>query len=73
MNGYTPADLAAALAAGVPTILAYVGAAVGAALVLFVAFIGIRAGFRFFKSLAGESRGVDMAAFYDKRDAARWE
>ena len=62
MTGYTPADLAAALAAGVPTILGYVGAGVGGAVVLFVAFVGIRAALRFFSRLVfwtADERGID--------------
>lgn len=50
-EGYTPADLTADLAAGVPTILAWVGAGIGGGIVLMLAFMGIRKGFTFFKSI----------------------
>ena len=48
---YTPEDLATDLAAGVPTILGWVGAGIGGGIVLMLAFIGIRKGFGFFKSI----------------------
>lgn len=50
-GGYTPDKLAADLAAGVPTILAWVGAGVGGGIVLMLAFMGIRKGFAFFKGI----------------------
>lgn len=51
VGGYTPGDLTTDLAAGVPTILAWVGAGIGGGIVLMLAFMGIRKGFAFFKSI----------------------
>ena len=74
MTGYTPADLAAALAAGIPTILAYVGAGVGAALALFVAFLGIRAAFRFFRDLTNLRKdGSSGGGGWSAEDEAQWQ
>lgn len=67
MAAYTPAELATDLAGSLAVVLPYVGAGVGGALLLFFAFLGIRAGYRFFRSISGESRGVDMVSFYNSR------
>ena len=50
--GYGPSDLTADLAAGVADVLPYVGAGVGGGVILLFAFMGIRKGFSFFKSIA---------------------
>tara|TARA_R110002124_G_scaffold225554_1_gene390886 strand:+ start:2582 stop:2776 length:195 start_codon:yes stop_codon:yes gene_type:complete len=49
---YTPANLTTDLAAGVATVLPWVGAGVGGGVILMFAFMGIRKGFAFFKSVA---------------------
>lgn len=48
---YTPADMAAAFSTQIPVVLAWVGAGVGAAIVLMLAFLGIRKAFEFFQGL----------------------
>jgi len=53
MTGYTPADFAAQLGGAVLVILPWVGVAVAAGLLLFFAFLGIRAGIGFFLGTAG--------------------
>lgn len=49
---YTPAALTTDLAAGVATVLPWVGAGVGGGVILMFAFLGIRKGFAFFKGVA---------------------
>ena len=49
---YDPATFTTDLTAGVATVLPWVGAAVGAGIVLMFAFMGIRKGLQFFKSVA---------------------
>lgn len=49
---YTPAALTADLAAGVATVLPWVGAGVGGGVILMFAFLGIRKGFGFFRGIA---------------------
>lgn len=49
---YTPAEMTTDLAAGVATVLPWVGAGIGGGVLLFFAFLGIRKGFQFFRSLA---------------------
>lgn len=49
---YTPVTFAADLAAGAVTILPWVGAGVGAGVLLMLTFLGIRKGIGFFKGTA---------------------
>jgi hypothetical protein len=49
--GYDPADLTTDLAAGTATVLPWVGAGVGGGVILMFAFLGIRKGFAFFRSI----------------------
>lgn len=49
---YDPSSLTADLTAGVATVLPWVGAGVGGGVVLLFAFMGIRKGFQFFRSIA---------------------
>jgi hypothetical protein len=49
---YDPATLTTDLAAGVLTVLPWVGAGVGGGIVLMFAFMGIRKGLSFFKGVA---------------------
>lgn len=65
---YSPIDLLLSLTDGAPVALGWVGVAVGAALVLFGAFYGIRAGFRFFRMVVGDgyiSRKGDADPYND--------
>lgn len=74
--GYTPGDMTTDVLAAAGTILPYVGAGVGGAVLLLFVFLGIRAGFRWFMYVTGDSRGVDMVAFYNEqgaRDRAAWD
>lgn len=48
---YDPAQLTADLTAGVATVLPWVGAGVGGGVVLMFAFMGIRKGLSFFRSV----------------------
>lgn len=63
MDAYTPTDMASQLADGVAVVLPWVGAAVAAALVLFFAFKGIRAGIAFFQDVAELRRTRGDAGF----------
>ena len=68
MDGYTAADLLGQLGDGVQVILPWVGAGVGSALALFFVFLGIRAGFRFFRAISGAdnwSAGDDAQSALD--------
>lgn len=49
---YDPAAFTADLATGVATVLPWVGAGVGGGVLLLFAFMGIRKGFQFFRSVA---------------------
>lgn len=49
---YTPALFLADLGTGAATVLPWVGAGVGGAVALLFAFMGIRKGFQFFRSIA---------------------
>lgn len=44
MTTFAPSDLGAAITAGIPTVLAYTGAAVAAAIVGMLTFVGIKKG-----------------------------
>jgi len=54
MDAYTPAGMVSQLTDAVGVILPWVGAAIAPALLLLFAFLGIRAGFNFFREVAGE-------------------
>ncbi|MDF2508036.1 MAG: hypothetical protein K0Q52_1895 [Microbacterium sp.] len=69
MAAYTPAVLAADLAAGAADVLPWVGAGVGGGVVLMFAFLGIRAGFRFFQGLIWDRRAND----WSDADQAQWD
>lgn len=49
---YDPTTFSTDLATGVATVLPWVGAGVGGGVALLFAFMGIRKGFAFFKSIA---------------------
>ena len=51
-TAYDPSQLGTDLATGAATVLPWVGAGVGGGVVLLFAFMGIRKGFAFFKSIA---------------------
>ena len=57
MNASTPAGLLTALASGAGIVLAWVGVAVTAGVVLWFAFLGIRKGMQFFRHTADAGAG----------------
>jgi hypothetical protein len=54
--GYSPSDMVTQLLDGSADVMAYVGVGVAGGLALFCAFLGIRAGFRFFQGLVWDRR-----------------
>lgn len=64
---FGPSDLGGAFAAGLPTVLGYLGAAVAAAIVGVLVFVGIKKGIRWGANLLGGYRyDRDMGAWMHK-------
>ena len=75
MSSYDAVDMLAQLVAGIQVLLPWLGAAVGMGIALFLLFLGVRMGYRFFRDFVddGEHRSLGFDGHdWSTTDAAEW-